>query len=44
MFELAVTVDKDGKVVIIIYTQWSKVYSEWGKRQEISAEKQKLLL
>lgn len=31
MFELVVIVDKDVKVVIIIYTQWSKVYSEWKK-------------
>lgn len=31
MFELVVIVDKDVKVVIIIYIQWSKVYSEWEK-------------
>lgn len=39
--DLYVGIGKDVKVAII--TMFNKVYSEWKKREEISAEKQKLL-
>ena len=45
ILKLVVNVDEDVKVAIIKYAQWSKVYSEWKKkRQEISAEKQTIIL